>query len=354
MGPELIHQLFQSTLTDGFMKYLKNDRLPLIRSDWEGNPYQDGQFRYPDKPFYPSWRKLLKWQLSTNPHKEEKKQDEWRPPRQQRKEDLFTEGDFIAWLGHASFYLQLGKYRLITDPVLYDLPFIPRFVPLPYEVEEMPPLDFILLSHDHRDHCDKKSIQSLFRHHQLRKVLTALKMQDVIGSWINGTPVEEAAWYQVYDLPGGLEVTFLPARHWCRRGLFDFNRRLWGSFLIRTPKQTIYFGADSGYAGHFREIGERFPGIDIAILGIGAYRPAYMMEEIHTSPADATRAFRDLGARYLLPMHYGTYDLSDEPISEPYRMIQQIFEEEDMKDRLLLAEVGEVIRLPVRKNIPKL
>ncbi len=326
------------------MKFLKNEQLPTIHADWRGNPFRDGQFRYPEHPFSPSWNKLLRWQLTPNPQKAEKKADDWRPPVYGSDEVLSAGGDFISWLGHATFLIQLNGIRLITDPVLFDLPFLSRFVHPPFPADAITGLDYILLSHDHRDHCDQRTLKTLLQNNRPRKILTALKMSEVVGSWADGTPIEEAAWFQQYRTVEDLEVIYLPARHWCRRGLFDFNRRLWGSFLIRTGAATIYFGADSGYAGHFREIGERFPCIDIAVIGIGAYRPGYMMEEIHTSPEEAFQAWRDLGAKRLLPMHHGTYDLSDEPISEPSRRIRRLFEEAGEPERLLLPRVGEPVR----------
>ncbi len=331
------------------MKHLSNPKLETLRPDWQGNPFSDKQFRYPAglfPPFSPSWSKLLRWQLGGNPQKALKKADNWRPDIFDDRAHLRSGDNFISWLGHASFLLQLGGVRMITDPVLFDLPFLPRFVKPPFPPQELRNIDYVLLSHDHRDHCDKKSITALLQANSPRKILTAMRMQTVIKGWVGDTPVEEAAWYQRYDTPADHpEVIYLPARHWCRRGLFDFNRVLWGSFLIRLGDQSIYFGADSGYGQHFAAIGRDFPGIDLAIIGIGAYKPDYMMQEIHTSPADALQAFRDLGARRLLPMHYGTYDLSDEPISEPYREIQRLFTEAGIPGRLVLPAVNEPVWL---------
>jgi len=330
------------------MEYLYNPVLPVVRPGWPGNPFNAGQFQYLAAPFSPSWNKLLRWQLGPKPLRAEKKADTWRPQVYEDDSYLDRPDDMVVWLGHATFFIQLNGVRLLIDPVLSDLPFVPRFVFPSYPIERIRNIDYLLLSHDHRDHCDKKTLQEVLRHNRPRKILTALRMREVVGSWVNGTPVEEAAWYQRYDTPEPIEIIFLPARHWCRRGLLDFNRRLWGSFLIRTDRATVYFGADSGYHTHFREIGELVSGIDLAVIGIGAYRPDFIMAEIHTSPAEALQAFLDLDAGRLLPMHYGTYDLSDEPISEPYREIQRLFAEAEMSERLVLPMVGQPVE--VRKN----
>lgn len=333
------------------MEYLKNENLETIRPDWKGNPFRDGQFQYPDDPFYPSFRKLLRWQFSANPQRAKKKADDWRPALVDDFSYLEREDDFIVWLGHACFLIQLNGLRLITDPVLFDLPFIPRLVQPPLPPDRLTGIDYILLSHDHRDHCDKKSLQTLLRHNRPRKILAPLRLSSVIGGWVDGTPVEEAAWYQAYNVKNdALQILFLPSRHWCRRGLFDFNQVLWGSFLIRYAGYTLYFGSDSGPGDHFAEIGQRFPCIDLALLGIGAYRPDYMMQEIHTSPGQAAEAFRQLGAKRLLPMHYGTYDLSDEPVSEPYRLIRRHFAENSEQEKLILPAVGEAVSLQGAPN----
>ncbi|GJM36163.1 MAG: membrane protein [Saprospiraceae bacterium] len=328
------------------MQFLYNPSLDIIKTDWPGNAFDGTEFQYADHAFRPDWRKLWRWQTGSNPQRAEKKADNWRPEVSQDHSYLHSSDDYIVWLGHASFLIQLGGVRLITDPVLFDLPFIPRKVQLPYPIPQIRDLDYILVSHDHRDHCDKKSIKTLLQNNRPKKLLTSLKLSTIIGSWAGDTPIEEAGWYQRYKMPPTEpEIFFLPARHWCRRGLLDFNRRLAGSFLIRYQGKTIYFGADSGIGTHFREIGQLFPSIDLALLGIGAYSPDYMMQEIHTNPEEAKQAFEMLGAKQLIPMHYGTYDLSDEPISEPYHRVGALFSDNGQEEKLVRLGVGDVFYL---------
>lgn len=327
------------------MDFLFNPDLPLIKPDWPGNPHDGKMFTYTKRPFRPSYRKLIRWLLSANPQKAEKKADDWRPEIHPSTDHLEGSRDFICWLGHACFLIQINGTRLITDPVLTDLPFKKRMVQPPFTLSEIRGIDYILLSHDHRDHCDQDSLLTLLENNRPKKILAPLSLGRVIRPWIGDIAVEEAGWYQQFRLEKGEPlITFLPSRHWSRRGLLDFNRVLWGSFLIQGEKN-IYFGADSGYSEYFSEIGQLFPRIDYALLGIGAYRPAYMMQEIHTSPSEAFDAYRDLNAQYFIPMHYGTYDLSDEPISEPYRFIRQIFQENEMPDKLKALGINEVLYL---------
>jgi len=328
--------------------YLKNEKLETIYKEWPGNPIIDDTFQYLNKAnaFKPSWMKVLRFGITPNPQRAKKKEafKNWSLPVHPLEQLPNLHEDAIIWLGHATFLIQLNGIRIITDPVFFNLPGFKRYTADPIMLEKLLSIDFILLSHDHRDHCDKKSLQKLFQFNR-PAVLTTLKMTDVIGSWLKDDPeIQEAGWYQRYNLfSDKIRITLLPSRHWCRRGARDFNRRLWGSFMIETPEQVIYFGSDSGYGDHFKQIGRVFPKIDVAMLGIGSYRPSYMMKESHANPKEAKKAFRDLNARRLIPMHYGTYDLSNEPMNEPYNWIQELFKDE--KGRLSLLHPGEVMRL---------
>ncbi|MCB0639922.1 MAG: MBL fold metallo-hydrolase [Lewinella sp.] len=329
------------------MEYRLNPNLPTIRDDWRGNPVRDGVFQYLEEDFFPEWRTVWRMMTSPNPQRDEKKADQWRLPAVEGTDWLTDrDADFIRWLGHATFVIQLGGVRLITDPVLGNMPMTPRLAPTPVPTKAVTGLDYILLSHDHRDHTDKATLQSLLRRNRPRKILAPLGMDRTISRWVGDTPLEMAAWYQQYHLPGtDLQITFLPTRHWSRRGLWDFNRVLWGAFLLEYRGRRIYFGGDSAYHWHYADTGRRFPGIDIAMLGIGAYAPDYMMQAVHTNPEEAVQAWQELGARRLLPMHYGTFDLSNEPISEPVRRVRAAMAEAGATDRLLLPALNEPVDL---------
>ena len=140
------------------------------------------------------------------------------------------------------------------------------------------------------------------------------------------------------------EIVFLPAHHWNRRWMNDTNRELWGSFLIRTGDKTIYFAGDTAYANHFKEIRKLAGTIDYVFMPIAAYRPDWMMRRAHVSPQEAVNAFNDLGAKYFVPMHYGTFDLSDEPIGEPIRLLKQMAESGQLEGNLIVPAVGETVR----------
>ncbi len=320
--------------------------LPAVAGDWRGNPIEGGEFQYVRDPFRPDWSVLLRMLLSRNPQRAEKKADDWTPPVSTDVTYLEDRSrDWMVWLGHACFLFQLGGLRYLTDPQLGDMPFVPRRVHPPFPVGDIRGVDYLLLSHDHRDHVDGHCLKTLVANNDVRKIYAPLRLSRTIGSWVGNIPVEEAGWYQTFGTEGqAIELHFLPARHWCRRGLTDFNRSLWGSFMIRSlpSGRLLYFGGDSAETDYWADIGALFPDIDVAMLGIGAYAPAFMMQDNHANPEEAFRGFRDLGARHWWPMHHGTYDLSNEPASEPLRRAREVMEEAGMADRL----IGQTINLP--------
>lgn len=339
------------------MQYKKNPLLPFhpaTPTNWQGNPFKNKEFRYVRDPFRPDWRNLLKMMFGSNPQSEEKKADNWTP--EVSTDVAYLEDrtqDWIVWLGHACYLMQFNGLRFLTDPQLTDMPFVPRRVHPPFGYEDIRGVDYLLLSHDHRDHVDKKCITAICANNPIQKILCPLHLSDLIGGWVGDIPIEEAGWYQVFGTAGsGVQITFLPSQHWCRRGLTDFNRALWGSFMIEVlggaagagevggAKHTVYFGGDSARTDYWAEIGTMFPGIDVAMLGIGAYKPDYMMEAVHANPAEGYQGYLDLGAKRWWPMHHGTYDLSHEPASEPIRWAERLMEEAGMAERLLQPAVN--------------
>ncbi len=305
----------------------------------------DGRYYHPDFPFELHWTDILKWKSSKNPYAEQKKQDTWRP--KVVKDDSFFHHthDTKVWLGHASFFFRLNGVNILVDPVFGKIsPFMPRHSELPVSPDKFTNLDLLLITHDHRDHCDEDSLKLLLRNNPQATVVTGLGMAKLIKPWLpkgqgQGQKIVEMDWHQQLRLDKlDLSISYLPTRHWCRRWLTDMNIRLWGAFVLETPDTTIYFGGDSGYGHHFAQTAQLFPKIDYALLGIGAFAPEWFMKSNHMSPSDAWQAFHDLGARTLVPMHYGTFDLSDEPIGEPERLLRDLANGTDKVDFLTIGE----------------
>lgn len=327
-------------------KYANNENLPVIKENWRGTPVdQKNRFVNVEHPFLPSTIDLLKWQLSANPQAEEKKIDQSPLEITDLTEFLNSEKDGILWLGHAGFFIRLNGVNLILDPIFGKPPFVDELVTVPSPIEKIQKVDYILLSHDHRDHTDEETIKQITRKFPNAEILAGLRMDELVKDWkTDSNKTQTAGWYQKFDLPQeNLEIYFLPVRHWSRRGLFDTNERLWGGYVIKSGETSIYFSGDSGYGSHYKETGELFPDIDYFLIGIGAYKPRWFMKPNHNSPEDALQAFQDSGAKYLIPMHFGRFDLSDEPPSEPLKILREKAAEMNVSDKLRILNIYESV-----------
>lgn len=261
--------------------------LTTIKPDWQGTPVdQKGRFMNDEFPAVMKTSRFLQWQFGSNAFKEEKARDTWRPNFADPTESLASERDGLIWLGHASVYIRLNGVTILTDPIFGEPPLVARYVDLPDPTEKIRKLDYVLLSHDHRDHMDEPTLREIAKKFPNAKFLAGMRSEEVLRSFI--TPTNEigtAGWFQRFDLGASpAEIYFLPVRHWSRRGLFDTNHRLWGGFVIKGGETSICFGGDSGYGRHYRETGELFPGIDYFLIGIGAYEPRWFMEPNHNNP----------------------------------------------------------------------
>jgi L-ascorbate metabolism protein UlaG (beta-lactamase superfamily) len=326
-------------------RVVSNKNLKTVKPDWQGTPIdENGRFVNHEFPFSHDFFKLLKWQFGRNPQAVEKQNDKERIEVLDPKKFLDSESDGILWLGHASFFIRLNGKCLLLDPVFGNPQFLKRFVNVESPLEKLTRIDAILISHDHRDHADDATIRQLTRKFQNAKLLAGLGMDDILNSW--KTPSNElttAGWYQEFAAFDDLKITFVPVRHWSRRSLTDTNKRLWGGFVIHNDKTTIYFSGDSGYGGHFKDLAELFPKIDYFIVGIGAYNPRFVMKEIHQNPEEALQGFVESGAEYLIPMHYGTFDLTNEPPNEPLKLLNQKASESGLSDKIRALKINEAI-----------
>lgn len=325
-----------------YSAYIRNEKLPVILKGFAGNIIRDGVFTDPDHTMDLSFFRVLRWKFSTNPQAEEKKKDPFTLNIIPSPEIFDMKKDMIVWLGHASFLVRIDGKTFLIDPVLADLPLNKRLCGLPVQTGDVKNIDYILVSHSHLDHLDSTTIKN--GDFKNSRALIPLGMTKTIKNFNDSIVSEEAGWFQKYSTEEP-EVYFLPARHWSRRSIFDFNETLWGSFIIKGKKKTIYFAGDSAYGTHFSQIAQIFRKIDIALMPVGAYKPAYIMKKNHMTPEEAVQASNDLGARQFIPMHYGTFDLSDEPPGEPLRFIREINDRKKLKARLKELNPGEIMYL---------
>ncbi len=227
----------------------------------------------------------------------------------------------VTWIGHATMLVQMDHVTLLTDPTWSDraspLSFAGprRFVPPGLALAALPPIDFVLVSHSHYDHADLDTLKRLVNGRT--QFFAPLRLGGVLRA-AGIEPVVELDWWDTHRI-GGVAVHCVPSRHWSQRGLFDRDETLWSGWVVAGPTRRFYFAGDTGYFDGFTEIGARLGPIDLAAIPIGAYEPAAMMRSMHLNPEEALQASVDMGAITTLGMHYGTFDLTDEPLDEPPR-----------------------------------
>jgi N-acyl-phosphatidylethanolamine-hydrolysing phospholipase D len=249
----------------------------------------------------------------------------------------------LTWIGHSTFLVRMDGVTFLTDPMFSERasPFSfagpRRLLPAGVPLDALPAVTFALLSHDHYDHADLGSVKALALHGATFLVPLGL------GEWVRraGGNAIELDWWQQVELHG-VRIQSVPAQHFSGRSLPDGSRRLWGGWVVSGPTRRFYHAGDSGYSPDFGTIGERLGPIDLAAVPIGAYRPAAMMHFVHTTPEEALRIGLDVRAQRMVAMHFGTFDLADEPLEEPPRRFQAEAERLDLwPDRAWILKVGE-------------
>jgi L-ascorbate metabolism protein UlaG (beta-lactamase superfamily) len=230
----------------------------------------------------------------------------------------------VTWVGHSTLLLQLDGVTFLTDPHWGSRsgPFggrlgVGRYTPPGIAFEDLPPIDFVLVSHDHYDHLDEPTVLRLARTFNPTFVVPL-----GIKAWLADRGITNAIeldWGESTSFRG-LTIVCTPAQHWSGRSPRDQGRRLWASWVV-TGSKRFYFGGDSGYARHFREIGDAHGPFDLAALAIGSYTPRQTTRPVHTSPEEALQAWLDLRAARFLGIHWGTFFLAEEPYDEPPRRL---------------------------------
>jgi L-ascorbate metabolism protein UlaG (beta-lactamase superfamily) len=229
----------------------------------------------------------------------------------------------VTFVNHATVLVQTAGLNLLTDPHYSKrcspLPFAgPKRVHAPgVAFGDLPPIDVVLLSHNHYDHLDIPILERLCNAHTCTIVAGLAAARDLPRA-LRGRIVE-LGWWEKADL--GLMVHFVPAQHFSARGFHDRFKVLWGGFVVETPAGTLYFAGDTAYGRHFKLIRERLGAMRHAILPVGAYEPRWFMKAVHMIPEEAVRAFVDLGCRQALAVHWGCFQLTDEPILEPIQRL---------------------------------
>ncbi|MBO1323560.1 MBL fold metallo-hydrolase [Acetobacter sp. TBRC 12305] len=264
-----------------------------------------------------------------------------------------VEGIRITMVGHASLLVQVAGLNILTDPVwskrASPFTFIgPRRVTPPgIAFHTLPPIDAVLVSHNHYDHLDTATLKRLHAEHA-PLIVTPLGNDTIIRKAVPGARVQTRDWGESLDV-GNATITLTPANHWSARGLRDRRMALWSGFWLQTPKGQIGFAGDTGYGegAIFRDLHARYGAPDVALIPIGAYEPRSFMATQHVNPVEAVRIFRDIGARQALGIHWGTFQLTDEARTAPCADLHAALLAADIApDRFVPAEPGGVYDFP--------
>ncbi len=257
------------------------------------------------------------------------------------------ERDFLLWIGHGSYLIKTGKQLWLLDPIFSRRALLPARKTAPAltaeAVNRLFPKVNVVISHGHYDHLDENSVKQLAKEHTF---YVPLGVGQYILRWKPGAKVVEMDWWQRHKIASGFELHSLPAQHWSMRALEGPNRSLWASYMIVTPKSTIYFGGDSGYFVGYREFGNKYPKIDYALLPTTAYHPRWFMHKAHMNAEEAIQAFQDLKARYFVPTQWGTFRLGDNPPGLPMLELRRLIRSRQLdSSRYLELEIGELLNL---------
>lgn len=293
----------------------------------------------------PGFSDMLRWQFGTNPWRAEKRADE--PPEPDREGlDRFLESDVsagVVWLGQAGFLAVLDGFRFLIDPVYGTVgAFVKRLSAEPFPLDRLPPIDAVFLSHGHYDHLDVQTLRAIAELSPNARFCVPLGQRRYLPTACRD--VVELDWWQALDFPGPVEAVFVPAQHWHRRGPFDQNAALWGGWMFRGSR-TLFHSGDSGYCGVFELLGTMFD-VDLAMLPVGAYEPRWFMKTQHMNPEESLQSFHDLGASRFVAMHWGTYDLTDEPPTLGAREIERLAAEAGVRGQVFVPRPGGFTSVP--------
>jgi L-ascorbate metabolism protein UlaG (beta-lactamase superfamily) len=253
----------------------------------------------------------------------------------------------ITWIGHSTFLLEFENFRVLTDPVYSQwIGFTSwlsadRVVPPALTLEQTPKVDLILISHDHFDHMDLPSLE-FFAKRDNPLVIAGLGSKPILED-AGFKNIVELDWWSKHTLNKDTDVTFVPAQHWSMRVPFVRNTRLWGGFYLKFRSKNLYFVGDTGYHPKlFKEIHERAGAVDFAFIPVGAYAPRDFVRDQHIDPDDAVELHKDVRSKKSVGMHFGTFQLTDEPIDEPCRLLSASAKAKTLQaDDFTCMEIGE-------------
>ena len=286
----------------------------------------------------------LSWGLLT----EAEAWPEWLEIQQQTvPQERVDDGLSITFVNHATFLIQVDGLNILTDPVYSERvsPFRwagPKRVHAPgIALEDLPPIDAILISHNHYDHLDEDTLRTLLAQQDSPPLLLAGLGNAELLATLGESDLRDLDWEQGAQR-GGVEFLFTECRHRSGRGMSDQMKTLWGSFVIKTSRGNLYFAGDTGYGPHLKEAGDRHGPFALSLLPIGAYEPRWFMKDVHLNPAEAVQAHRDLRSEFSVGIHFGTFQLTYEAIDQPVIDLELALQESGIpKSAFHVMQVGD-------------
>lgn len=259
--------------------------------------------------------------------------------------NLTSDDDVLIWFGHSSYFIQIDGKKILVDPVFSGTASPFSFMLKAFEgseqysADDIPEIDYLIITHDHWDHLDYKTIKELKP--KIKKIITGLGTGAHLEHWVFDTnSIIEMDWFEKTDFENGFVFHTTPARHFSGRG-FKHKKSLWVSFVLQTPTIKIFIGGDGGYDNHFSEIGKKFGPFDLAILENGQYNKSW--KYIHTMPEQVLQAAKDLNAKRFLPVHSGKFALANHTWDEPLKRIVDLNKTDNLS--LITPKIGERVNL---------
>ena len=295
-------------------------------------------------PYESSFKKLMQWSWERRSKDLSTFKFEMEKPN--FKEIYNNDNIVTTWIGHETFLYQNKDINVLTDPHFTDraspLSFAgpKRYMPPGMEIEDLPNIDVVTISHSHYDHLDYRSVKLIAEKYEDVLFLVPLGLEEwFINKGIKN--VRELDWWDSIKV-SDTEITFAPVQHWSARGLFDRNETLWGAWHFKNYYHSFIHLGDTGYSDDFKEIRKRLGSVDLAAIPIGAYEPRWIMEVSHMNPEEAVMSFLDLEASKAIGMSWGTFILTDEPVREPpQKLIEVVSKYNISQDRFFTLKHGE-------------
>lgn len=335
--------IFLLSILSNYTKYYDGD----ISDHFDGKRFFDPTYERDRGAF-----DFLKWQFSRekNYWPSDKLADSNSiPPKRVDGSELL-----VTNVGHVTYLIQTEGLNILTDPVWSEraspVSFAgPKRVVSPgIKFEDLPPIDIVLISHNHYDHLDLDTIHKLWLNHK-PKIITPLGNDTIIKSKDKAIEVEAYDWGDKIIISEDITINLDPMQHWSARGIFDRNKALWAAFTIQTPNGNIYFVGDSGYGKgeHFKNARNKYGSFRLALLPIGAYNPRWFMSFAHMNPEEAVLAYIDLGEPHFIPGHYDVFKLTDEPYGEALKLLEEASIKYNTGLNIKPLKIGEQFYVPL-------